>query len=318
MSGTRIVGAWCAAVAVVGVVVLAIALLLGGGAPPAPPPGLVSDGRTAAWLGDLVSLLAMLISVVAVGFGTVAVGAPSGPGDLKVRARRAASSAGAAWAAVTVLEIGLLAVETNGRADLLDLDESRALIAQLVAATVCALCWAIADRTALAVAGLTVALSGLLPVVLIGHPRTAEHPVLAGITISVHVLAAALWVGGLAALGWFAVAFTHEADDWSHALQRYSKLAFVCALAVAVSGPLTAIGPLHTPTDLFTSRYGAILTLKIVLLAGLIAIGWLQRRRVVGKPRNVRVFVALAAFELTTMTVALALAAALSNTPPPT
>jgi hypothetical protein len=59
-------------------------------------------------------------------------------------------------------------------------------------------------------------------------------------------------------------------------------------------------------------------TFKVVLLAGLAAAGWLQRRYVfAGTPMLRWHFLVVAALELTTMTMALALAAALERTPPP-
>jgi len=55
-----------------------------------------------------------------------------------------------------------------------------------------------------------------------------------------------------------------------------------------------------------------------VLLTGLVVAGWLQRRYVfVGTPMLRRHFLLVAALELTTMTMAFALAVALARTPPP-
>jgi putative copper export protein len=101
-------------------------------------------------------------------------------------------------------------------------------------------------------------------------------------------------------------------------LPRYSRLALVCVMVLALSGVLTSALRLDSISELLTSRYGAIVSFKVVLLAGLVVAGWLQRRYVFGgTPVLRRHFVVVAALELTTMTMAFALAVALARTPPP-
>jgi putative copper resistance protein D len=86
-----------------------------------------------------------------------------------------------------------------------------------------------------------------------------------------------------------------------------------------LSGVLTSSLRLHDLAELFTSKYGAIVFFKVVLLAGLVVAGWMQRRYVFGgTPILRRHFIAVAALELTTMSMAFALAVALARTPPPT
>jgi putative copper resistance protein D len=155
----------------------------------------------------------------------------------------------------------------------------------------------------------------LLPVVLAGHASSADRPWLAGVSVSVHVVGAAIWVGGLAGLGWLAAM---DEDEWPGALARYSRLALTCVVGLTVFGSIATFQRLDSPGELLTSRYGAVVLLKVVLVCALVAAGWLQRRRtllaqVVGR----RPFVMIAGFELVTMTLALALAAALARTPPP-
>jgi putative copper resistance protein D len=95
-------------------------------------------------------------------------------------------------------------------------------------------------------------------------------------------------------------------------------LAAGCVLALTVCGSLATLGRLDEPAQLVTTRYGAIVLLKVVLLAGLVAAGWMQRHETFRSgSAGRRPFVTIAAFELFTMTSALGLAAALSRTPPP-
>ena len=299
---------FAAAAAAAGALVLALALLLSGGAPPPPPPGLSGAGRVPAWIGDGAAYVARLTGVVAVGFG-VFVAAPF----RQERLHAPAAAAGAAWAAVSVLQLGLLAWELDGRAGVFSTDVGRALVLQTLLATVAACGWAISAEAPGRSLAAPAAVVALLPVVLAGHPQTAAQPWVAGTALAVHVVAAAVWVGGLAALAWVAL----DDGGWAALAPRYSSVAVVCAAGVGVSGVVAALGRVD-PGDLLTSRYGAVVALKLVALLGLTAAGWLQRRHVVGHaPGRWRGFVALAGFELVTMAVTFGLAVALSRTPPP-
>lgn len=299
---------WAAASAAAGALVLAIALLLGGGAPAAPPPGLDGPARVPAWVSDVAELVSLGAGVVAVGFGAMTL---LGQRELSAIASGAASG----WVATTVLQLGVRSWERDGLGGLFGGVHGEALVIQGLCAFVAATGWAVSAEAPGRLLALPAALAGLLPVTLVGHPRSADHPWLAGTSVSVHVIAAALWVGGLAALAWIALG---APNDWAETLPKYSRLAMVCAGAVAVSGVVAAIGRIRLG-DLLTSRYGAIVTLKAVSLAGLVAAGWLQRTYVVPRARTARRgFVGLATCELTTMAITLGLAAALADTPPPT
>jgi putative copper resistance protein D len=235
------------------------------------------------------------------------------PGRSRVRSAAAASAL--LWAALTVLQIGLLSWELSGRSDVVDSVRFRALVIQLALALACAIGWKLGGRRPVSIAATCLSLLALLPVVLAGHPRSADHPLVAGISVSAHTIGAALWIGGLAAIAWLAAAGDGE---WTAALPRYSQLALVCVVVLTLSGVVTAVGRLSAPGRLFTSHYGAIVLLKAVLLMSLVAAGWMQRRYVFTRaPISRGHFLAIAGLELTTMTLALALAVALARTPPP-
>ena len=90
-------------------------------------------------------------------------------------------------------------------------------------------------------------------------------------------------------------------------------------VALALSGVVTSVGRLGAFSELLDSSYGAIVLLKIVMLAGLVCAGWLQRQYVVRRaPATLRKFVPVVSMELTVMVLTMALASALSRTPPPT
>ena len=128
---------------------------------------------------------------------------------------------------------------------------------------------------------------------------------------SVHVLAVVLWVGGLGAL----VALRSR-PALALAVPRFSALALVCFLAVAVSGSVASWTRLPELSLLWTTGYGGLLLAKAVLLLVLGAVGWLHRRRtVVAVARGEQgAFARLAAAEVGLMAVALGLAVALTRT----
>jgi putative copper resistance protein D len=311
-SRRALVAAWCAAVIVAGVAMVALALVLGRGAPPPAPPGLADTARVPAWMGAITSFLVVLVGVATVGFGLLASGLLDRP---RPAMRAVAAGAAGWWAALTIFQFGLLSSELRGSVDVLDTARARALLLQLVLALVAALGWWLGRRRSVALLALTCSLAALLPNVIAGHPRASDHPAVAALSVSAHVVGAALWVGGLAAIAWLAAIGDGR---WGDALPRYSRLALACVVALTLAGVLTSTLRLNSITELWSSRYGAIVTFKVVLLAGLAGAGWLQRRYVfVGTPMLRRHFLIVAALELTTMTMALALAAALERTPPP-
>jgi len=284
-----------AATGVAGVLVLVLALLLGGGAPPAPVPGLESPSRIALWGGDITSYAALIAGVLAVGFAMF--------GE-----RGLAGGAAAGWTALTALQVGFLAWEQHGESATATA-QGQALLIQGGLAALAAFGWSLMSNRRAAAALLPVALAALVPAALAGHARAADDRLLASLSLAIHVLAAAMWVGGLFALACIA--------GWRAHLARYSAVAAMCAFAVALSGVVAALGNVAVG-EVFTSRYGAIVALKAVILLGLVAAGWLQRRYVVARMTSGRrAFLALATFELTTMAIVMALATALTETPPP-
>jgi putative copper export protein len=311
MSRRALVAAWCAAVIVAGVALVALAFVLGGGAPPPTPPGLSDMGRVPAWIGSITAFVVVLVGVAAVGFGLLGSGLLDRPWPAM---RTVAAGAAGWWASLTVFQFGLLSWELRG-VDVLDTTRARALLLQLLLAGAAAVCWWLGRTRLVALIAMTCSLAALLPTVLVGHPRSSEHPAIAVLSVSAHVVAAALWVGGLAAIGWLAAIGDAR---WGAALPRYSRLALVCVVVLTLSGVLTSALRLSSFAELVTSRYGAIVTFKVVLLTGLVVAGWLQRQYVfVGTPMLRRHFLLVAALELTTMTMAFALAVALARTPPP-
>jgi putative copper export protein len=201
--------------------------------------------------------------------------------------------------------------------------DATAMLAQAALAAGVAWAAALARTPTGSALALGLAVAAFLPLTLIGHAATGNR-LLGTLTLAVHVVAAALWVGGLAALAWAAL---RGRVPLATAVPRYSALAGVCVVALTVSGVLNAVERMHGFTGWFTSAYGLILVAKIVLLLVLVAFGWLHRQHTVERLRTWRrrrnvpaaapVFVALAAVELAIMAATVALAVGLARTPPP-
>ena len=159
---------------------------------------------------------------------------------------------------------------------------------------------------------LVLALSALVPTLRTGHSATASDHTLSVTATSVHVVAAVLWVGGLAAL----VASARR-PSLGVVLPRFSALALLCFVAVVGSGVVSSWTRLQGLEQLWTTGYGGLLLAKTAAVALLGVAGFLHRRRglagvAAGAPGA---FTRLAAAEAGLMAVALGLAVALSRSP---
>jgi putative copper export protein len=116
-----------------------------------------------------------------------------------------------------------------------------------------------------------------------GH-SAAIHPMWATPAKAIHLLAGAVWLGGLLWL----VARARSIDGVSGAgfardASRVSSAAAVAVIAVTVSGLLQALLFLPTPLDVFHSAYGAIVLAKIAGVLVLLGFGAFHRYRVLPK-----------------------------------
>jgi len=90
---------------------------------------------------------------------------------------------------------------------------------------------------------------------------------------AVHALTAALWIGGLIAL----VALGRAAEP--SALHRFSRLAMISVLTLIVTGTLNSLRHMETIEQLWRTRYGLTLMIKLTLVAITIAVAAVSRRR---------------------------------------
>ncbi|MGW4755957.1 cytochrome c oxidase assembly protein [Streptomyces chartreusis] len=163
-------------------------------------------------------------------------------------------------------------------------------------------------------AALLLALAGLLPPAFTGHSSASGNHDAAVLSLALHLVGVAVWVGGLV---FVLVAAARREEQAADAVRRFSPLAGWALLAVAASGVVNAVVRLPSLSEVFAGRYGLLLLGKAAALAALGGIGWWHRRRTL--PALTRgmsgAFVRLAAGELLLMAAAMGLAVGLSRTP---
>lgn len=161
-----------------------------------------------------------------------------------------------------------------------------------------------------------------------GHASGDTNHELAISTMFLHLLGAAVWIGALAAL---ALVAGRLGGDLAPAVARFSSIALWCYLGVGLSGLVNAVIRLEGPGDLVRTEYGRLVLVKVALLAGLGAIGWVHRRAVVGRLADGRrpaasggvparapwLFWRLVALELVLMGAVSGVAVALAQAEPP-
>jgi putative copper export protein len=299
-------------------------------------PGTLADPGPATTVGlPLARYLQDLLGVLVVG-AALLVALASGPAATRLRARgrRLLGPLAGGWAAVTVVVYLLTASDLSGRTvpliltpqvqnAFLSLPQARAQLLVLLAAGVLAVAARVlADAPPLAQrAMLAVATLGLLPPAFVGHSAAAEDHELAVASVSVHLVAGALWVGGLAVLAAAVLVDRRvRAEDALPVVRSFSTLALVCVVAVGSSGVLNGSLRISVPEQLLTTPYGLVLVGKAVALAVLVGFGWWHRARSIdamavapGRSAFVRLVVA----ELVVMVLTVAAAVVLARTPPP-
>ncbi|MBF8190869.1 bifunctional copper resistance protein CopD/cytochrome c oxidase assembly protein [Nonomuraea sp. K274] len=314
------------------VVALVIGMVAGGRAFPRIIPGLPDSGAVVRWGLPLSKLLMDGAGLVTVGVLLMAaLLLPNDKGVLGGTALhyvKAASWAALTWAGAAFLAIVFGAAESVGRTvpQILDgviLTSYATQTTQGVALTLVVLfgvAIALFSRgaiTAGAAAGLLVfAMVTLLPAPLTGHISSSPNHDLATSSVALHLLALALWVGGLAVLVVHALRGQPQLET---AAGRFSRMALWCYAGVGLSGVFSLVARLGAVSDLWTSEYGLLAVAKIVAFVLLGYAGYWHRQRTLadlgaGRPRA---FTRLAGGEMLLMAATVGLAVALSRTPPP-
>ncbi|MFE1789388.1 copper resistance protein CopC [Streptomyces sp. NPDC059525] len=107
------------------------------------------------------------------------------------------------------------------------------------------------------------------------HASTGIQPGIAMPADILHLLAVATWLGGLAAL---LVALHKVPDIERAAVQRFSRVAFISVLVLAVTGVYQSWRQLGSWSALTGTSYGRLLMIKVALVAVLVGIAYLSRK----------------------------------------
>ncbi|EHR53601.1 putative copper export protein [Saccharomonospora marina XMU15] len=138
-----------------------------------------------------------------------------------------------------------------------------------------------ASAAARAGAVLAVGTALALTVSLGNHSATGGQVALAVPMDTVHLLAMAVWLGGLVAL----LAVLLRSGDvlgMRVAMPRFSRLALVCVAVLTATGAYQAWRQVGSPSALLSTTYGGVLVTKIGVIAVLLAFGLLARNWVRG------------------------------------
>ncbi|MCO1581402.1 CopD family protein [Crossiella sp. SN42] len=301
----------------------------------APAPGLPEPGVVVRLGVPALRLAVDIGAVAAVGLAMLPLllrtSRPARTRPLLVTAHRIGLVLGAGWALAAVLLLWWQAAELAPAGlglDMGTLADYAATVGAgraLLVAAACALGYAVLHGLGLRAGArppaelpVLVAMLGQIPLALTGHSAAAANHELALLSMSVHVMAAAGWVGGLGAMLFL---ITPHRGLLAEALPRFAAVGTVCLAAVAVSGVVNAVVQLtgrpglSWAAALFGTGYGWVVLTKtaaLLVLAGLG--GWLRFRLMPAIVRHRTTPVTLwISLELLVMALAIGLAAALAR-----
>lgn len=312
----------------------AVGLVLAGGSYVAALDGLPDSGPLVGWGTPVLRVLTDLAAVATIGWllaatfldpsardGTVS---KAGRQDL-----RRATVAALVWSVLALLQMffelaSVLGIRLSEAAtpDIVstyanEIPTTRALVFMAILAFVVAVGSAVTATTGAGAAWLLVAAVAAILPALAGHAAGLGDHALATTSGVAHVLAAVLWIGGLMAL---AVHAARSDMPLARAAQRFSTVALVAIILLAVSGIANAYTRLDNAGQLLTTGYGQVVLMKAGLIVGLGVLGWIMRSRVIatlGRSSRAGVFARIAGIELIVMAAAVGLGVALASSPTP-
>src|SRR6266849_768265 len=99
-----------------------------------------------------------------------------------------------------------------------------------------------------------------------------------------HLLAAGLWLGGLAPLAWVIRQTRRQAGDLEmsvacDALRNFSHMGYVAVALIALTGAINTMLLVGRPDGMFDTSYGRLLALKILLFLAMVVVALINRFR---------------------------------------
>ncbi|WP_227999179.1 cytochrome c oxidase assembly protein [Nocardia australiensis] len=246
------------------------------------------------------------------------------------RAVRRASNFAVVWACCAALLVPLTVSDTTGQpvADVWRPEQLWRAIGQVDLAgawrttVVLALIVAVGCRLALRWGWTPVLFGGalltMMPLALTGHSASGGAHDVATNSLILHLVSAAVWVGGL-----FAV-LAHAIRGGAHtdvATRRFSLTATIAFVVIGLSGVINSWVRVPSLEDLFTTTYGRLVLAKVGALVMLGVFGYLQRRAALpalaANPRDRAALIRFGGVEALVFAATMGLAVGLGRTPPP-
>ena len=319
-----------------------VGLYIAGGAYTPSPAGLPDPGPLVGWGLPIVRTATNVAAVLTIGWlVSAAFLQPSGKDGVVTRIGKShitwAGRAAWAWAALALAQAVLLLASVLGSslADATnpqiistyigELPSTRALLVMSLLAAVIAIGCILTSKIGATAAWVVLALVAAALPALGGHNSGLGDHALATTAGAAHIVAAMLWIGGLAALAMSARESGKQRDhltgpSLARSVERFSPIALVAIVLLAASGLANAYTRMDSLSELVTTGYGLTVLTKVVLLGGLAVLGATMRQRVLPTLRTASrrtAFVRVALIELAVMMLAVGLGVALANSPTP-
>jgi copper transport protein len=123
----------------------------------------------------------------------------------------------------------------------------------------------------------------LLAPTLSGHSLDPNQPfLLAPLVDLAHLVAAAVWLGGLAALVYALPRAGASDEERGAAVRRFSSTALAAVAAIGLTGLGRALMELSAVSQVWSTSYGRALIVKTAIFVPLLGVGWLNRSRLLG------------------------------------
>ncbi|WP_132993107.1 CopD family protein [Gordonia zhaorongruii] len=156
-----------------------------------------------------------------------------------------------------------------------------------------------------------IAAVGILVSSVTGHAGQSSWVPL---VVGVHAIAAAWWVGTLAAL----VLTVRGRGGWARSLPVFSERAIVVVGVLTVTGVIAGVAQIGIGSQWWDTGYGRVLVAKVVALGCAVAVAWWHRTTWLAKARrhgaSEKDSIRHAGYELALLTLVLGLAAGLAAT----
>ncbi|HJB63265.1 MAG TPA: bifunctional copper resistance protein CopD/cytochrome c oxidase assembly protein [Candidatus Microbacterium pullistercoris] len=160
------------------------------------------------------------------------------------------------------------------------------------------------------------AVISLVPMATQSHEGNLADHNLVVTAVTLHILGAAVWLGGLVVL--VAIRPVTDSVRMRAVLERYSSLALVMFVVVASSGFLRSLASISSFAELVMHPYGLVLLAKIVMLIVMGVLGAAYRQKLIARSAEKNaMFWAVLALEFVFMGIASGAAAALARSAPP-